>query len=227
MLQGLAATGPEQRYVAADLLLDKIEARAKMADDQEQDDIAKGLAQIVASYATDVNRNEQRRDVRARMFAIFKKYQRAEMVVYFSKNAFAGDDLTWFDFSNLDTSYQFNFNDTFLLGTDFSGADLESSTFHDSRMRSADFDSTDITNVDFGGADWFNATGLKLTQKTIDQLKAIEPCPKDLDGFIAAHDRRYALLFVDLADETQERLQADWKRYLSPGGACDLIRKKH
>lgn len=121
-----------------------------------------------------------------------------------------------------------SFRSAFGILNTFAFADLSDVDFSNAYLRGSDFRNAKLSRAKFIGADWFNGFNLNLDQ--LKDVRGMRKCPDFYsDGtfkpFIAANDDMYMNKFAQYGVEHQSALRANWTRYASPGGACELAEK--
>lgn len=131
-------------------------------------------------------------------------------------------DLYGFDFSGAELS-GVSFRHCFLVEANFAGAVLDRASFHSASIRNVNFTGARLKSAEFIDADWFNASGLILSQLQETQKETLLPCPAntvEMHRYLQGH---YMLPFSAWLPHVQEQLLANWHEYLRTGGLCGAV----
>jgi hypothetical protein len=143
-------------------------------------------------------------------------------------NEFQSEELVEVDFSKADLS-GVNFDDSFVILSNFRNADLSHASLKDASVRGIDFSGTRFEETNMEHADWFNSFNLEKSQIRKFQGSALT-CPNNyrdptFKPYIDAVNEKYGISFENYGFAHQRKLMKQWTIYSAPGGACELLDK--
>jgi pimeloyl-ACP methyl ester carboxylesterase len=213
--------------VAANNVLDNVEARLSVGDHLQYEQIAIELGETIASYKKQPpldGPDADYRDVRRRLTSLLRRTATQPLYKYLPKDAFKDANLELFDLSNAELM-QFNFDESFLLWTDLKGSYLQGSSFINTDVQGAEFAGANLDDATFSNVDWYNAFSFDVMTLSREQLRSLGVCPKDIDGFKREFDHEYELHVENRPDKA--RFYSRWQSILVPAGDCEFVAGAH